>query len=797
MSRNFQKYNPVIIESKWQVRWQEAGIYKTPDKVKGKENFYHLVMLPYTSGDLHIGHWYNFAPADVYARKKRMEGYNVFSPMGFDAFGLPAEGAAIKHGVHPRLWTEKNIEKMTKQIKSVGALYDWDRMVSTHQPDYYKWTQWMFLQLYKAGLAYKKRAQVNWCSFCQSILANEQAEGGRCWRCQGLVEQRGVEQWFFKITKYVDELLEDLKKLDWPEKTITMQKNWIGRSEGIEINFPLLDKKEFISVFTTRPDTIFGATFFVLAPEHPKVEELTTPKFKQEIKEYVKASKKKTELERIAEIKEKKGVFTGAFVRNPLSEEKIPVFVSDFVLMSYGTGAIMGVPAHDKRDWDFAKKYNLEIREVISGGNVKKEAFLAEGRLVNSGKYNGLNSQEAINKISNDLESKGLGKRTIRYHLRDWLISRQRYWGAPIPIIYCPSCGQVPVPEEDLPVLLPEIEDYTPKEKESPLARSEEFVNTRCPKCLKPAERDTDTMDTFVCSSWYYLRYTDPKNNKEFASKEKIKAWLPVKIYIGGAEHTVLHLLYSRFFTRALRDLGYLDFDEPFLKLRHQGVILGQDGRKMSKSRGNVVDPDDYVKKYGADTVRMYLCFMGPYHQGGPWNPKGIEGIFRFLKRVWRLSDNLKSEDSLSEAFIHQTIKKVTKDMESFKFNTAIAALMSFVNETEKQRLSLGHYKLLLLLLAPFAPHFTEELWRKIGAEFSIHNQPWPEYNPKLTKEEAITIIIQVNGKVRDKIEAVSGINKEKVKQIALSSEKVKKWIGGRAIKKTVFVQDKLINIVF
>jgi len=641
-------YDPGKIESKWQKIWEEKGIYQVKDKVAGKKNFYCLVMFPYSSGNVHIGHWYNFAPADVYARYQRMLGKNVLHPMGFDAFGLPAEGAAIREKIHPLVWTKKNIKQMIEQLKTMGAIYDWSRMVDSSDPDYYRWTQWVFLQMFKHGLAYKAKAMANWCPNCKSILANEQAEGGRCWRCEGPVEQREIEQWFFKTTKYADELLKDLKKLDWPERTLAMQKHWIGRSEGALIKFSIPHSKGIprsghskfsISTFTTRPDTIFGVTFFCLAPEHPMVDPLTVPAQKKAVDKYIAVAKRKTELERISEIKEKTGVFTGGYVVNPLNQEKVPVYVADYVLMSYGTGAVMGVPGHDQRDWDFAKKYKLPIVEVISGGNVKKEAYIGEGKLVNSGEFNGQPSLKAIKTITNYIKKNRLGKAEVQYHLRDWLVSRQRYWGAPVPIVYCSKCGTVPVPEKDLPVLLPEIKDYTPKEGESPLARSKKFVNIKCPKCGSKAQRDTDTMDTFVCSAWYYLRYSDPQNKKQFASKEKIKTWMPVDMYIGGAEHTVLHLLYSRFLTKALRDFGYLNFDEPFLALQHQGIILGEDGFKMSKSRGNVVVPGDLVKKLGADAVRIYLCFMGPYEQGGPWNSKGIMGVYRFLNRIWRIAN--------------------------------------------------------------------------------------------------------------------------------------------------------------
>ncbi len=766
-------YNPQKIERKWQRVWEEAGIFKTSDKIKGKKNFYHLVMFPYPSGDLHIGHWYNFAPADVYARFKRMQGFNVMSPIGFDAFGLPAENAAIKHGIHPKTWTYKNIERMRKQLKSMGTIYDWQREIITCDPDYYKWTQWLFLQFYKAGLAYRAKVPANWCPSCKTILANEQVIEGKCERCDSDVLQKEIEQWLFKITDYAEKLLKDLDKLDWPERTKTMQKNWIGKSEGYEIKF------SSIPVFTTRLDTIFGCTYLVLAPENPIIEKLKNKITNyQEVKRYIEKSKKKTERERLSEAKEKTGVeIKGVKAINPANGEKIPIWMADYVLIGYGTGAIMAVPDRDERDMEFAKKYNLPIKKT---------------RLVDSKK----------------IAKKVKGKKITNYKLRDWVISRQRYWGVPIPMVKCQKCGWVPVREKDLPVLLPTLKDFRPTGKgKSPLAKSKKFVQTKCPKCKELAERETDTMDTFVCSSWYYLRYTDPKNKKKFADPKKLKAWLPVDMYIGGAEHTVMHLLYARFFTKALQKLGILDFSEPFLRLRHQGIILGPDGQKMSKSRGNVIDPDIQVKKYGADAVRMYLCFMGPYDQGGPWQPRGIVGIARFLDKIFNFQFSIfNDQNSKLKKLLHRTIKKVTEDIENFRFNTAISALMILVNEMQKQKgLEPEVRPTLLKLLAPFAPHFAEELWssfakasedKHFDIKNSVHNQKWPKYNPKLIKEEMITLIIQVNGKVRAKTETEAGISKEKAKELALSCEKVRKWTEGKKIKKIIFVPDKLINIV-
>ena len=841
-------YNSQKTEKKCQKAWEDSGIYRTPDKVRGKENFYHLVMFPYPSGDLHIGHWYNFAPADVYARLKRMQGFNVMSPIGFDAFGLPAENAAIKRKIHPKTWTYKNIQRMREQLKAIGVCYDWSREVITCDPEYYKWTQWMFLQLFKKGLAYRAKVPANFCPSCNTVLANEQVVNGKCERCDSEVAQKEIEQWLFKTTAYVEELLKDLDKLDWPETTKIMQRNWIGKSEGATIEFKihliadqlstvhmqqgakrLVRNSQFkIPVFTTRVDTLFGCTYLVLSPEHPLINDLE-PKIEnlESVKGYIEKAKKKTELERISDIKEKTGVeIKGIKAINPVNNREIPIFVADYVLMHYGTGAIMAVPAHDQRDLDFSKKYNLPVIEVIKPEKIPKKdlrrpplvvsgsleiAYTGEGILINSARFNGISSQIAKERIVEWLNNKGQAKKDTYYRLKDWLISRQRYWGSPIPMIYCKKCSWQAVPEKDLPVLLPDIKDFRPAGSgKSPLANSKKFLEAICPKCQSSAQRETDTMDTFVCSSWYYFRYTDSKNDKEFASREKIKTWLPVNMYIGGAEHTVLHLLYSRFFAKALRDLGYIDFKEPFSSLRHQGIILGPNSRKMSKSKGNVVDPDKQVKKYGSDVVRMYLCFMGPYNQGGPWQPKGITGIDRFIQKVYRLSESQKlqarsskSENRELERLLHNTIKKVTEDIENLRFNTSISALMILANQltTNSKQLTRNHLKTLLLLLAPFAPHLTEELWLKLNPEpyalnTSIHSQNWPKYNPKLAKEEIITLIIQINGKVRDKIEVEANISEERAKKMVLLQEKVKKWTEGKKIRKTIFVPEKLINIV-
>ena len=892
-------YNHKRIEKKWQKYWKEKKLFEAKDFVKGKKNFYHLVMFPYPSGDLHIGHWYNFAPADVYARMKKMQGYNVMSPIGFDAFGLPAENAAIKRGIHPRVWTYQNIKTMTRQLESMGNMFDWSRQVITSDSEYYKWTQWMFLQMYKNGLAYRKKAPANWCPKCHTVLANEQVIDGKCERCGTGVVKREIEQWLFRITKYAERLLRDLDKLDWPEKTRIMQKNWIGKSEGSIVQFEvIIEKKDasstrglparpttagrlggavgssdniqmearveeafspliHLDVFTTRIDTIFGCTYLVIAPEHEIISKIKSQISNlKEVEDYIERAKNKSEIERTAEDREKTGVqLKGILAVNPFNNERVPVFVADYVLGHYGTGAIMAVPAHDERDFEFAKKYNLPIKEVIVGkksvfstrasinNNIKDPTapprrsavvgragsprvsktdflpFTLDGILVNSGEFTGLSSKEAKEKMNQWLKKRKLGGKKVVYKLRDWLVSRQRYWGAPIPIVYCPKCGDVPVPEKDLPVILPKVKDYRPTEKgESPLARSKSFLNTKCPKCGAPAKRETDTMDTFVCSSWYFLRYADPRNQKRFADPKKIKAWLPVDMYVGGAEHTVLHLLYSRFFTKALKDFGYLDFGEPFSALRHQGTILGPDGQKMSKSRGNVVDPDELVESFGADSVRMYLCFMGEYSQGGSWNPRGIMGVRRFLERVWKIKSKIKnpaqatdrcwsggqkskiqfeSQNSKIESLLHKTIKKVTEDIENFSFNTAVAQLMIFMNEIEKApAVSPSFWKTFIKLLSPFAPHLAEELWRSWGHKKSVFLEDWPSYDKKKLEEKTFQLVVQVNGKVRDAFEAPRGISEERAKGLTLARENVKKWIQGKEIIKIIYKQDKIINIV-
>ncbi|MDI6602678.1 MAG: leucine--tRNA ligase, partial [Patescibacteria group bacterium] len=766
-----------------------------------------LDMFPYPSAEgLHVGHLRGYTFSDVIAKKRLMEGFNVLHPMGWDAFGLPAENFAIKTGIHPAISTKKSIKNIKRQLISAGFGYDWQREITTCQPDYYKWTQWMFLQLYKAGLAYRKEAPVNFCPSCKTVLANEQVINGLCERCDTPVEKKYLEQWFLKITDYAERLLNDLNKIDWPEKIKIMQKNWIGRSEGTTIKFEIRNSKFEIPVFTTRADTLFGCTYVVIAPEHPLMEKLK-PEIEnwKEVEKYIAETKKKTEIERLAEDKEKTGIeLKGIKTINPINNQEIPIYAADYVLMEYGTGAIMAVPAHDQRDFLFAKKYNLAMVEVIKPKSEKspfpERAFQEDGVLINSGVFSELDSAKAREEITKYLEKRNLGKRAVYYKLRDWLISRQRYWGAPIPIIYCKKCGEVPVPEKDLPVKLPEIKDFKPTGKgESPLAKSEKFVNVKCPKCASKAKRETDTLDTFVCSSWYFLRYVDPKNKKEFACKEKIKNWLPVHLYIGGAEHAVMHLLYARFFTKFLFDQKLIHFSEPFSKLFNQGTVYRQ-GAKISKSKGNVVTPDYIFEKFGADTMRLYELFMGPAEQATEWSDKGVIGCFRFLNKVWKLQKKVQSSkfkvQSL-EKLVHKTIKKVTEDIENFRFNTAVSALMILTNEFEKAKeLSVISYRSLVKLLAPMAPHFSEEIWQKLGNKKSIFLEKWPKYDPKLIKEEIITLVIQVNGKVRDKIEVEADIAEEKAKELAISREKVQKWIEGKEIKRVIFVPGKLINIV-
>jgi len=815
------KYNPKEIEEKWQTQWEAEQLYHASDN-SPKPNFYHLVMFPYPSGDLHMGHWYNYSPFDAYGRFKRMQGYNVMQPIGFDAFGLPAENAAIKHGVQARTWTLANIDKMRKQLRAMGAQWDWQREVVTCLPDYYKWTQWLFLQFYKHGLAYRTKAPANWCPSCNTVLANEQVlADGTCERCGTTVIRKEIDQWLLKITDYAERLL-DFPVEEWPEKTMTMQRNWIGRSVGAEIRFiaEINGQQQEIPVFTTRPDTIYGVTFFVLAPEHPLVEQITTPAQKAAVEAYVDQAQRMTEIERTNVEKEKTGVFTGGYVTNPVNGEKVPVWIADYVLMGYGSGAIMGVPAHDQRDFEFARKFGIEIREVIrpEGEAPSDPATWSEARehlgvMVNSGPFDGTPAAEAIAKVTEYIEEKGVGKFMVTYRLRDWLISRQRYWGAPIPIVYCPEHGTVPVPEEQLPVWLPEHVEFKPT-GESPLRYEPEFLNTTCPLCGGPATREADTMDTFICSSWYFLRYVDPHNTEQAWSKEKMQHWLPVDQYVGGVEHAILHLLYARFFVKALHDMGHLNFDEPFMRLFHQGIVLGPDGQKMSKSRGNVEAPDKYVAKYGADTIRCYMMFIGPFDAGGSFRPDNLEGVWRFLNRFWsvvsdnwiegRVSDKETSESMAIERLRHKTIKRVTEDLSNFRFNTALAALMECNNVLVKQqnepvsqtRAYRRALETMMQLLAPMAPHISEELWHITGHTGSIHMTDWPAYDEAMTQDETFTLVIQVNGKVRERIEVSADITENEVRGLALTNPRVASFIGDNTVQKVIYIPGRLVNIV-
>ena len=796
------------IEKKWQKKWEDTHLYRfNPQNIDKK--WYVMEMFSYPSGaKLHVGHWYNYGPSDTYARFKRMQGYEVFQPMGFDAFGLPAENYAIKTGVHPKDSTLSNIKTMEAQLKAMGAMFDWDYEVITCNPDYYKWTQWCFLQLYKNGLAYRKEAPVNWCPSCNTVLANEQVIEGCCERCSSVVIRKNLTQWFFKITDYADELLEKLDDLNWPERTKIMQRNWIGKSVGSEVKFAVVGSDSTFSVFTTRVDTLFGCTYVVLAPENPLVSQLTTPDCKAAVEQYITDAAKASEIERLSTAREKTGEFTGAYAVNPINGRQVPIWVADYVLATYGTGAVMAVPAHDERDYVFAKKYELPIERVVAGENENDDLpFVEYGISVNSGSFSGMKTQEVKERITEELKKKNCGDFKVNYRLRDWLISRQRYWGAPIPVIHCPHCGDVPVPEEELPVLLPYDVDFRP-DGTSPLTRHESFMNVTCPVCGGKAKRDADTMDTFVCSSWYFLRYYDNKNDKEAFNKEKIQQMLPVNKYIGGAEHACMHLLYARFFTKALRDLGYLNFDEPFTSLIHQGVILGPDGNKMSKSHGNVISPDEYIDKYGSDVFRMYLMFGFSYIEGGIWSDDGIKAINRFIERIEKLVEKVRDvkdksghEKQLDYA-LHYAIKMASADIERFQFNTAIARLMELTNAmykyAEQGSLSMLRpaTKTFLLLLAPFAPHFAEEMWEQMGLPYSIFNQPWPAYNEAALHLDVIELAVQINGKVKSRIEVDAHLDENALRQAALEDPKTAAALEGKQIVKVIVIKDRLINIV-
>ena len=807
----------VAIDRKWQKKWEETNLYRF-DRENLDKKLYCLEMFSYPSGaKLHVGHWYNFGLTDSWARMKRLQGYNVFHPMGFDAFGLPAENYAIKTGIHPKDSTYKNIETMEKQLREMGATYDWDYEVITCAPEYYKWTQWIFLKLYEHGLAYRKNAPVNWCPSCKTVLANEQVVDGGCERCHTEVVKRDLTQWFFRITAYAQELLDCIPGLDWPEKTKKIQTNWIGRSEGAEIEFKVYGSDRTFKVFTTRADTLYGVTYVVLAPESELTDEVTTDEYREQVEAYKEFARKQTEIERMSTVKEKTGVFTGGYAINPVNGEKVPIWISDYVLASYGTGCVMAVPGHDERDFKFATKFNLPISRVIKSkdGSPDDLPFVEDGVLTDSAEFSGMTSEQARTEIVKKLQKENKAEFKVNYRLRDWLVSRQRYWGAPIPIIHCDSCGIVPVPEEDLPVELPYDVEFTP-DGESPLKKCEAFMNTTCPRCGKPAKRDPDTLDTFVCSSWYFLRYPDNRNDKEAFNREWINKILPVDKYVGGAEHAAMHLLYARFFTKALRDMGYLDFDEPFRSLVHQGTILGPDGARMSKSRGNTISPDDYIKEYGSDVFRLYLAFGFAYTEGGPWSDEGIKAISRFVNRVERLVEKFISEkggnttdrigpEEKELVFVQNTaIKGVTEDAEKFQFNTSVARIMELTNalykydalELKNRGLMEGAIRDLLIILSPFAPHFCEEMWEQMGYPYSIFNQKWPVYDPKALVRDTVEMAVQVNGQVKYKIQVSQDADNKAVEEAALNDEKAEVYLKGREIVKIIVVPKRLVNIV-
>lgn len=801
-------YDHRAIEAKWQAYWDENKTFKTEDD-SDKPKFYALDMFPYPSGSgLHVGHPEGYTATDILSRMKRMQGYNVLHPMGWDAFGLPAEQYALDTGNNPRDFTNKNIETFKKQIKSLGFSYDWDREISTTDPKYYKWTQWIFIQLYKKGLAYMDEVPVNWCPALGTVLANEEVIDGKSERGGHPVIRKPMRQWMLKITEYADRLLEDLEELDWPESIKEMQRNWIGRSEGAEIDFAIDGHEESFTVFTTRPDTLFGATYCVLSPEHPLVEKIMTEEQADAVKAYQKEIESKSDLERTELSKEKTGVFTGAYALHPITGKKLPIWIADYVLMSYGTGAIMAVPAHDERDYEFAKKYDLEIIEVVSGGDISKEAHVDDGTLVNSDFLNGLSKQEAIEKMIEWLEENGKGRRKVSYRLRDWLFSRQRYWGEPIPIVHYEDGTMKPVPEEELPLELPEMDEIKPSGTgESPLANAKEWLEVTDPDTGLKGKRETNTMPQWAGSCWYYLRFIDPHNDEALADPEKLKKWLPVDIYIGGAEHAVLHLLYARFWHKVLYDLGIVPTKEPFQKLFNQGMILGENNEKMSKSKGNVVNPDDIVKSHGADTLRLYEMFMGPLEASKAWSEKGLDGARRFLDRVWRLfvaddgqlNPKIKAAQGTKEfeTVYHQTVKKVTEDYENLHFNVAISQLMVFVNEAYKQEVLPKEYmEGFVKLLSPITPHIGEELWEKLGYTDTIAYEPWPTYDEAKLVEDEVEIVVQVNGKIRAKLNIPANAAKEEMEKLAMENETVQSHIAGKTIRKVIAVPGKLVNIV-
>lgn len=808
-------YIPAKIESKWQKKWEEDGLYHSDIDLK-KPKHYALTMLPYPSGDLHIGHWYAMAPSDARARYKRMNGFNVMFPIGFDAFGLPAENAAIKHNIHPRTWTYSNIEKMRKQFKTMGAMFDWRREIVSADEKYYRWTQWFFEQLYKHGLAYRKMSPVDWCPNCNTTLAREQVWGDdrHCERCGTPVIKKNLDQWFFRITNYAEELL-NYDTIDWPARVRVLQTNWIGKSEGALVKFRT-EQGDELEVFTTRPDTLWGVTFMVLAPEHPLVQKLTTPSQKADVEKYITETQRQSDIQREASDKEKTGVFTGGFATNPVSGEKIPVWIADYVLMTYGTGAIMAVPAHDERDFAFARKFGLLIKVVVQPDGMDKiqvnlmdAAVPAIGTLVNSGPLTGTPGDRSIKAAIDYISQSGVGKGSTNYRLRDWLISRQRYWGAPIPIIYCKKCGTVPVPEDQLPVTLPDDVEWKPT-GESPLKLHPTWRFTKCPICGEDAERETDTMDTFMCSSWYHLRYLSPDYSDGPFDPKEYAYWMPVDTYTGGIEHANMHLMYTRFFHKALRDMGITQGPEPMLQLRNQGMVLGEDSEKMSKSRGNVVSPDDLVENYGADTVRAFLMFFARWDMGGPWSSGGIDGVLRWLRRVWTTilepGEKIDIHEEAIKALrrkVHQTLKAVTRDFETFEFNTIISGLMELMNEMARLKPEVygspawdEAVEIYLKMLAPVSPHISEELWGLLGKPYSIHTKSWPKVDEAAAFEEEITLAVQVNGKVRDRITLPVNVSDEEAKKLALASAAVQKAMGGNTPRQVIYVKGRLVNIV-
>jgi leucyl-tRNA synthetase len=875
-----EAYDPKQIEPKWQARWQQARLFRTQDD-PNKPKCYVLAFFPYPSGDgLSVGHCRNYIPCDALARLMRMRGYNVLHPMGWDAFGLPAENEAINKGSHPKHTVPRYVANYKRQMNLIGLSYDWEREINSSQPDYYKWTQWWFLQLYKRGLAYRANAPVNWCPRCRTVLANEEVEGGKCWRCGTLVEKRDMPQWFFKITAYADRLLHDLDELDWPEGIKQMQRHWIGRSEGVEFEMAIQGRPELkFRVFTTRIDTVFGMTFAVLAPEHPLVEVITTPEQRAAVEAYRERARRLDEATRLSAERERTGVFTGAYAVNPVNDEPVPIYIADYVLMTYGTGAIMAVPAHDERDYDFARKHGLPIRVVISPDgsapdpDATPDCYTGDGVMVNSGAFSGLPNREGMQRLAEWFEARGLGERKVNYRLRDWLISRQRYWGAPIPIVHCPVCGEVPVPEDQLPVLLPDVEAYQPSGTgESPLANIPEFVNTTCPQCGQPARRETDTMGGFACSSWYFLRFCDPHNDKEPFAQDKARYWMPVDYYVGGAEHAVMHLLYARFWTKVGYDAGFVPVKEPFYRLRNQGMVLaltpyrppredetlreGEVGilvrrdqleqmseeekahlfwqwEKMSKSRYNVVTPDEIVERYSADTLRLYELFVAPFDTAIEWKEEGVKGMHRFLGRVWRLMREVRPcfvrdwrpilnescqtpECPLDEPArkmrqrTHASLKKIAADIPDFKFNTAVATLMEWFNHLEDYWKQVNQQpccadamavvseavECFILALSPFAPHIADELWEAYGFEGFTLQQPYPQYDESLARADEFEMVVQVNGKLRDRIVVPADISREAMEQLALASPRVQAYLGGKPPRKIIVVPGKLVNIV-